>query len=86
MDRREFTQSIVSNLKEKISEFKNRKKQEKLERKNELDFEINQDLINQFKKHRSGNSNIDINEKINEEKRNLGITSNPNSDINTKKK
>ncbi len=85
MDRREFTQSIVSNLKEKISEFKNRKKQENLERKNELDFEINQDLINKFKKHRSGNSNIDINEKINEEKRNLGITSNPNSDINTKK-
>ena len=85
MDRREFTQSIVSNLKEKISEFKNRKKQEKLERKNELDFEINQDLINKFKKHRSGNSNIDINQKINEEKRNLGITSNPNSEINTKK-
>ncbi len=85
MDRREFTQSIVSNLKEKISEFKNRKKQEQSERKNELDFEINKDLINKFKKHRSGNSNIDINEKINEEKRNLGITSNPNSDINTKK-
>ena len=85
MDRREFTQSIVSNLKEKISEFKNRKIQEKLERKNELDFEINQDLINKFKKHRSGNSNIDINQKINEEKKNLGITSNPNSEINTKK-
>ena len=88
MDRREFTQSIVSNLKEKISEFKNRKKQENLERKNELDFEINQDLINKFKKHRSGNSNIDLNEKINEEKKNLGIisnlTPNTNLDLNSK--
>ena len=88
MDRREFTQSIVSNLKEKISEFKNRKKQEQSERKNELDFEINKDLINKFKKHRSGNSNIDINEKINEEKKNLGIisnlTPNTNLDLNSK--
>ena len=88
MDRREFTQSIVSNLKEKISEFKNRKKQEQSERKNELDFEINKDLINKFKKHRSGNSNIDLNEKINEEKKNLGIISNinpnTNSDLNSK--
>ena len=88
MDRREFTQSIVSNLKEKISEFKNRKKQEQSERKNELDFEINKDLINKFKKHRSGNSNIDLNEKINEEKKNLGIisnlTPNTNSDLNSK--
>ena len=88
MDRREFTQSIVSNLKEKISEFKNRKKQEQSERKNELDFEINKDLINKFKKHRSGNSNIDLNEKINEEKKNLGIisnlTPNTNLDLNSK--
>ena len=88
MDRREFTHSIVSNLKEKISEFKNRKKQEQSERKNELDFEINKDLINKFKKHRSGNSNIDINEKINEEKKNLGIisnlTPNTNLDLNSK--
>ena len=76
--KKEFTQSIVNNLKEKISEFKNRKKQEKSERKDELDFEINKELIDKFRKNHSGNSNIDINERINEEKKNLGILNNPN--------
>ena len=57
MDRREFTQSIVNNLKQKITEFRGRKKKEQMERRNELDFEIN------------------INQRLNEEKRNLGIIS-----------
>ena len=76
--KKEFTESIVNNLKEKITEFKNRKKQEKSERKDELDFEINKELIDKFRKNHSGNSNIDINERINEEKKNLGILINPN--------
>ena len=46
MDRREFTQSIVNNLKQKITEFRGRKKKEQMERRNELDFEINKDLVN----------------------------------------
>ena len=49
--KKEFTQNIVNDLKEKISEFKNRKNKEKNERKNELDFEINKDLIDKFRKN-----------------------------------
>ena len=49
--RKEFTQSLVSNLKSKISEFKNKKNKDRAERKNELDFEINKDLVNKFKKN-----------------------------------
>ena len=76
MDRREFTQNIVNNLKQKITEFRGRKKQEQMERRNELDFEINKDLVNKFKKRHSGNTEININQRLNEEKRNLGIVSN----------
>ena len=79
--KKEFTQNIVNNLKEKISEFKNRKKPE---RKDELDFEINKELIDKFRKNHSGNSNIDINERINEEKKNLGILINPNPNEDNK--
>ena len=49
--RKEFTQNLVSNLKSKISEFKNKKNKDRAERKNELDFEINKDLVNKFKKN-----------------------------------
>ena len=75
MDRREFTQSIVNNLKQKITEFRGRKKQEQMERRNELDFEINKELVNKFKKKHSSNTEININQRLNEEKRNLGIIS-----------
>ena len=67
--KKEFTQNIVNDLKEKISEFKNRKNKEKNERKNELDFEINKDLIDKFRKNHSNGENININEKISEEKK-----------------
>ena len=49
--RKEFTQNLVSNLKSKISEFKNKKNKDRAERKNELDFEINKELVNKFKKN-----------------------------------
>ena len=75
MDRREFTQSIVNNLKQKITEFRGRKKKEQMERRNELDFEINKDLVNKFKKKHSATTEININQRLNEEKRNLGIIS-----------
>ena len=84
MDRREFTQNIVNNLKQKITEFRGRKKQEQMERRNELDFEINKDLVNKFKKRHSGNTEININQRLNEEKRNLGIV--PNQIPETDKK
>lgn len=60
-NKREFTKKLVSNLKDKISEFKNRKAHEKIERKDELDFEINKDLVNQFKKNK--NTNLHSNEE-----------------------
>ena len=53
--KREFTQNLVSNLKSKISEFKNKKNKDRAERKNELDFEINKDLVNKFKKNHQSN-------------------------------
>ena len=49
--RKEFTQTLVSNLKSKITEFKDKKNKDRAERKNELDFEINKDLVNKFKKN-----------------------------------
>ena len=56
MSRKEFTQGIVNELKQKIYEFKNKKQSEKAERKNELDFEINQDLVNKFKRNHKSSS------------------------------
>ena len=53
--KREFTQNLVSNLKSKISEFKDKKNKDRAERKNELDFEINKDLVNKFKKNHQAN-------------------------------
>ena len=53
---RKFTQGIVNELKQKIYEFKNKKQSEKAERKNELDFEINQDLVNKFKRNHKSSS------------------------------
>ena len=38
MSRQEFTQGMVNELKQKISEFKNIKQNERAERKNELDL------------------------------------------------
>lgn len=48
--KKEWTKGIITDLKGKIDEFKNIKKQEKHFRKDELNFDINHDLINQFKK------------------------------------
>ena len=63
MSRKEFTQGIVNELKQKINEFKNKKQSEKAERKNELDFEINQDLVNKFKRnHNVSSDKEDLNE------------------------
>ena len=50
-------------LKEKIQEFKNRKQKENAERVDVLNFEINKDLVNQFKKNK-GEGNIESN-KVN---------------------
>ena len=75
MDRREFSQNIVNNLKQKFTEFRGRKKKELMERRNELEFEINKDLGNKFKKKHSVTNEININQRLNEEKRNLGIIS-----------
>ena len=73
MNKKEFTKNIVNNLKEKISEFKSKKEHERAERKNELDFEINKDLVNQFKKNHTASLNgpSNINELIKNEKKNL---------------
>ena len=74
MSRKEFTQGIVNELKQKIYEFKNKKQSEKAERKNELDFEINQDLVNKFKRNHNASSEDnkeDLNEIIKKEKFNL---------------
>ena len=56
MSRKEFPQGIVNELKQKIYEFKNKKQSEKAERKNELGFEINQDLVNKFKRNHKSSS------------------------------
>lgn len=74
MSRQEFTQGIVNELKQKISEFKNIRQNERAERKNELDFEINKDLVNQFKRNHESSSDEhkeDINDIIKKEKFNL---------------
>lgn len=74
MNKKEFTKNIVNNLKEKISEFKSKKEHERAERKNELDFEINKDLVNQFKKNHGASLNgpsTNINDLIKNEKQNL---------------
>ena len=72
MSRKEFTQGIVNELKQKINEFKNKKQSEKAERKNELDFEINQDLVNKFKRnHNVSSDKEDLNVIIKKEKFNL---------------
>lgn len=76
--KKEFTQNIVSNLKQKISEFKNKKEHERAERKNELDFEINKDLVNQFKKNHTeslasgtGNPTLNLQNLIKNEKQGM---------------
>ena len=74
MSRKEFTQGIVNELKQKIYEFKNKKQSEKAERKNELDFEINQDLVNKFKRNHNASSEENkegLGEIIKKEKFNL---------------
>ena len=62
--RKEFTQNLVSNLKSKISEFKNKKNKDRAERKNELDFEINKDLVNKFKKNHQSSLHDNVNPLI----------------------
>ena len=59
--RKEFTQTLVSNLKSKISEFKDKKNKDRAERKNELDFEINKDLVNKFKKNHQSSLHDNVN-------------------------
>lgn len=88
--KKEFTQNIVSNLKQKISEFKNKKEHERAERKNELDFEINKDLVNQFKKNHTesqsrgaGNPTLNLQNLIKNEKQGME-QSNPNSQTKSK--
>lgn len=48
----QYTNNLVSNLRAKINEFKSKKEQEKAERVDVLNFEINKDFVNQFKKNK----------------------------------
>ena len=48
--KKQFTQEIISDIKSKIKEFKSQKEHARSERNNELDFVINKDLINKFRK------------------------------------
>lgn len=48
--KKQFTQSIVSDIKSKIKEFKTKKELARSERNDALDFVINKDLVNKFRK------------------------------------
>ncbi|MCQ2815872.1 MAG: hypothetical protein MJ252_01275 [archaeon] len=61
LTKQQLTQNIVSNLKQKINEFKSKKQQEKAERKDILNFEINKDLVNQFRKNKGEPINVEVN-------------------------
>lgn len=50
-NKNEVAKNIASNIKAKISEFRAKKSQEKTERKEALDIEINKDFMNKFKKN-----------------------------------
>lgn len=68
--KKEWTKGLISDLKGKISEFKNIKEKEKYSRKDELNFEINHDLINQFKKNKQ---DIRIENNITESNQSSGL-------------
>jgi hypothetical protein len=66
-NKKEITNGIVSDIKNKIQSFKKKKNSEKMiPRENELDIEVNIDLLNKFKKPKGGI--IQMNDESKEEK------------------